>query len=133
MTFEERIRRIGETARPYIREMARRTAQIEAEAFYKEKTMANKMPVPLGKRVMLKKDEAPEASEGGIVIPEQSREKPLTAHVVAVGEEVASLSRGDEVVFASFAGTEFTIGGEEIIVVDEEDIMLVLREVPDDN
>lgn len=95
--------------------------------------MINKAPMPLGKRVMLIKDEAPEASEGGIVIPENSREKPLTAHVLAVGDEVTKLSKDDEVIFASFAGTEFNIGGQEVIVVDEEDIMLVLREVPSDS
>lgn len=89
-----------------------------------------KAPVPLGKRVMLVKDEAPEASEGGIVIPDTAREKPLTAHILAVGDEVTKVAKGDEVIYAGFAGTPFDICGQEIIVVDEEDIMLVLKEIP---
>ncbi len=94
--------------------------------------MANvKTPVPTGARVMLMKDEAPDVSDGGIVIPDNAREKPLTAKVIAVGEKVTTLSKGDEVIFASFAGTVFTIDGQEVIVVDEEDILLVLREVKD--
>ena len=92
-----------------------------------------KTPVPTGARVMLMKDAAPDKSEGGIVIPDNAREQPLTAKVIAVGEKVKTLSKGDEVIFASFAGTVFTIDGQEVIVVDEEDILLVLREVKDDN
>lgn len=91
-----------------------------------------KTPCPLGKRVLLVKDDAPETSEGGIVLPSDSREKPLTAHVVEIGKDVTQLSKGDEVIYASFAGTTFTFGDKDIIVVDEEDIMLVLREVPSD-
>jgi chaperonin GroES len=93
-----------------------------------------KTPCPLGKRVLLVKDDAPETSEGGIVLPSDSQEKPLTARVIAIGSGITPvgpiLEVGDEVIYASFAGTTFNIGGKEIIVVDEEDIMLVLREVP---
>lgn len=95
--------------------------------------VVTKTPCPLGKRVMLVKDEAPEESRGGIVLPESSREQPLSARVVAVGSEVSQLSPGDEVIYASFAGTTFTIGDQDIIIVDEEDIMIVLREVDSDN
>jgi chaperonin GroES len=110
----------------------------------------SKIPVPLGSRVILVKEEAPETSEGGIVIPDKAREKPLTAKVIAVGADCSRvnlpthprrgipkseirLQVGDEVVYASFAGTEFTINGQDIIVVDEEDIMLVLREESNDD
>lgn len=93
----------------------------------------NKTPCPLGKRVMLVKDEAATESAGGIVLPESSREQPLSARVVAVGHEVTQLSPGDEVIYPAFAGTTFTIGDQDIIIVDEEDIMIVLREVKSDN
>lgn len=94
----------------------------------------SKIPVPLGTRVILVKEEAPETSEGGIVIPDQAREKPLTAKVIALSFDCpAGISVGDEVVYASFTGTEFTINGQDIIVVDEEDIMLVLREKTSDD
>lgn len=91
-----------------------------------------KIPCPLGKRVLVVKDDAPETSEGGIVLPSDSQEKPLVAHVIAIGNEVTQIVKGDEVVYASYAGTTFNIGGKEVIVVDEEDIKLVLREVPSD-
>lgn len=88
---------------------------------------------PLGKRVMLVKDEAPDVSKGGIVIPENVREKPLIAHVIGVGQEVETLKPGDEVIYASFAGTDFNINGVDVIVVDAEDIMVILKDKPHDN
>lgn len=92
-----------------------------------------KKPFPTGARVMLVKEEAPTTTKGGIVLPDNAREQPLTARVVAVGETVESLHAGDEVIFASFAGTTFTIDEQEVIVVDEDDILLVLREVNSDD
>jgi chaperonin GroES len=83
---------------------------------------------PLGKRVMLVKDEALSTSEGGIVIPENAREKPLIAHIISVGVDVTTMKPGDEVIYASFAGTDFNINGVDVIVVDEEDIMLILKD-----
>lgn len=92
------------------------------------------VPIPMGNRVILVKDEAPTETAGGIHLPQDSREKPLLAHIVAISEEVASKGRifiGDDVVYASFAGTEFLIEGIEVIVVDADDIMIVLREMED--
>lgn len=91
------------------------------------------VPHPIGKRVLLVKDEAPEESRGGIILPSDSREQPLEARVVAIGHEVTQVVKDDVVIFASFAGTTFTIGDRDVIVLDEEDIMLVLREVESDN
>ncbi len=94
------------------------------------------VPIPLGNRVILVKDEAPTETEGGIHLPEDSREKPLLAHIVAVSPAVIEkglITVGDDVVYASFAGTEFLIEGVEVIVVDADDIMIVLRAVPDGN
>jgi chaperonin GroES len=91
--------------------------------------MSDMTPCPLGKRVLLVKGEAAETSSGGIILPSDSREQPLEARVVAVGQEVTQVAKGDTIIYASFAGTTFTIGDQDVIVVDEEDIMLVLREV----
>lgn len=130
-------KKICDTAKPFIKAAARKHAETEAQIFYGDDIMDSKeivkTPVPTGARVMLMKEAAPTESEGGIVIPDNAREKPLTAKVVAVGEKVTTLVKGDEVIYASFAGTVFAIDGQEVIVVDEEDIMLVLREVPSDN
>ncbi|KKN80436.1 hypothetical protein LCGC14_0330290 [marine sediment metagenome] len=88
---------------------------------------------PVGKRVLLEKDDAPETSEGGILLPSDSREQPLEARVLAIGDAVTLVSKDDMVIFPSFAGTTFSISNREVIVLDEDDIMLVLREVVDDD
>lgn len=98
------------------------------EALMKERKMSDLTPCPVGKRVLLVKEEAPETSEGGIVLVDSAREKPLTARVRAIGDGVTIVTVGEEVIYPAFAGTEFVISGREVIVLDEEDIMLVLRE-----
>lgn len=91
---------------------------------------AIKVPCPLGARVMLVKEEAAKETAGGIILPDQCVEKPLIATVVGVGEGCCLVDVGEEVVYASYAGIEFKVAGVNVIVVDEEDILLVLRESP---
>lgn len=91
---------------------------------------AIKVPCPLGARVMLVKAEAAKETAGGIILPDQCVEKPLIATIVGVGEDCGLVDVGEEVVYASYAGIEFRVAGVDVIVVDEEDILLVLRESP---
>ncbi len=91
---------------------------------------------PLGDRVVVKRVEAEETTKGGIVLPDSAKEKPQRGKVVAVGPgktlesgEVAkpSVKKGDEVIFSSFAGTEFTVDGEEVLVMSQDDILAVVE------
>jgi chaperonin GroES len=75
-------------------------------------------------------------SAGGIVIPDSATEKPVQGEVLAVGNgkkldngEVrpVDLKVGDRVLFGKYSGTEVKIGGEELLVMREEDIMGVLE------
>ena len=90
---------------------------------------------PLGDKVVVKRLEAEEKTKGGIVLPDTAKEKPKRGKVVAVGPgktlesgEVAkpSVKKGDEVIFASFAGTEITVDGEELLIMSTDDILAVL-------
>lgn len=82
---------------------------------------------PLGKRVIIKRFEAEEKTASGIVIPTQAKEKPQMAEVVATNEEVDDLKIGDKVLFKKFGGTDIKIDGEELIVVDAEDILAIIQ------
>ena len=91
---------------------------------------------PLGNKVLIKRDEVPETTEGGIIIPETANEKPLEGEVVAVGKgttlpngkQVAlTVKKGDIVFFGPYAGTEITLGGDEHIIIDESEIIAVLE------
>lgn len=91
---------------------------------------------PLGDRVVVKRLEAEATTRGGIVLPDTAKEKPKRGKVVAVGPgktlesgEVAkpTVKKGDEIIFSSFAGTEITVDGKELLIMGSEDILAVLK------
>lgn len=87
---------------------------------------------PLGDRILVKQVEAEEKTSGGIVIPDTAKEKPQQAEVVAVGDGKRksdgsviplSVKKGDRVLYGKYSGTEITIGGQDYLIVKEEDIL----------
>lgn len=83
--------------------------------------------VPLGKRVVLKQLVAEETTKSGIVLTGQSKEKPQEAEVVAVGETSIDINVGDKVFYKKYAGTEVKLEDEEYIIIDEEDVLAVIK------
>ena len=91
---------------------------------------------PLGDKVIVKRVEAETKTKGGIVLPDTAKEKPKRGKVLAVGEgkrtdkgELVkpSVKVGDEVLFASFAGTEVTVDGDELLIMGQDDILAVIH------
>ena len=90
---------------------------------------------PLAERVLVQRMEADEVTSGGIVLPETAKEKPQRGTIVATGDgkllEDGSrakfqVSKGDKVIFSSYAGTDIKIGGTEYMLMDESDILAIL-------
>ncbi len=88
--------------------------------------------IPLHDRVLVKRLEAEETTKGGIIIPDTAKEKPQEAEVIAVGKgrvgedgKVTPLEvkKGDRVLIGKFSGTEVNIGGEEHVILREEEIL----------
>lgn len=91
---------------------------------------------PLHDRVIIKRMEEEETTEGGIVIPDTAKEKPQRGEVIAVGDgklldngEVRPLDvkKGDQVFFQKFAGSEVKLNGEDVLVMREDDVMAVVE------
>lgn len=86
---------------------------------------------PLGARVLIKKLEAEEKSQGGIILTSSAKEKPQVAEVVAVGpgtkDEPMELKVGDKVVFAKYAGTDIKYDGDEYTVMSQADILATVK------
>jgi len=91
---------------------------------------------PLGDKVLLKRVEAESKTKSGIVLPETAKEKPKRGTVIAVGDgklldsgERAKfqVKKGDEVIFASYAGTEIKLDGEELMIMSEDDVLAVVE------
>jgi chaperonin GroES len=92
---------------------------------------------PLNDKVIVRRLEADSKTAGGIFLPEQAKEKPRQGVIEAVGEgkiledgKRASLQvkPGDRVLFASYAGTEVKVAGDELLVLGEEDVLAVLTD-----
>ncbi|MGA1931951.1 co-chaperone GroES [Arcobacter sp. YIC-464] len=81
---------------------------------------------PLGKRVLVQRTQVEEKTASGIILVDSAKEKPNTATVKAIGSEVTELKEGDTVVFEQFRGTEFTLDGEDYLVLDIENIIGVM-------
>ncbi len=81
---------------------------------------------PLGKRVLVKRVEETNTTSSGIIIPDNAKEKPSRATVVAVSSEVTELKDGDEVLFGKYSGNEVTLNGETYIVLDTDDVFGII-------
>ncbi|UXM95674.1 co-chaperone GroES [Bartonella sp. HY329] len=90
---------------------------------------------PLHDRVVVRRVESEEKTAGGIIIPDSAKEKPQEGEVVAVGPgardengKVAALDvkAGDRVLFGKWSGTEVKLGGEDLLIMKESDIMGIL-------
>jgi len=90
---------------------------------------------PLNDRVLVKRMEMEEKTAGGIYIPDSAKEKPMKGKIVAAGpgklDEAGkrvkmTVKKGDEILFAKYAGTEINIDGEEHLVMREDDILAIV-------
>jgi chaperonin GroES len=90
---------------------------------------------PLGDRVVVKPMEQEEVTRGGLVLPGTAQEKPQEGEVVAVGpgrvldsgdRAKMEVKAGDRVVYAKYAGTEFKLEDEELLILSERDLLAVL-------
>ncbi len=90
---------------------------------------------PLHDRVVVRRIEGDEKTAGGLIIPDNAKEKPAEGEVVAVGagardddgERIAmDVKAGDNILFGKWSGTEVTIDGEELLIMKESDILGIM-------
>ena len=91
---------------------------------------------PLHDRVGIKRLDSEATTPGGIVIPDNAKEKPITALVIAVGNgkplnsgqtRPIAVKPGDKVLIGKYSGTEVKIDGIEHVVLREGEILGVLE------
>jgi len=90
---------------------------------------------PLHDRVLVRRVEAEEKTVGGIIIPDSAKEKPAEGEIVAVGSGTRAddgkitpldVKAGDRVLFGKWSGTEVKVGGEDLLIMKESDILGIL-------
>lgn len=78
---------------------------------------------PLGDRVVAVREQAAEKTASGLYLPDQAKEKPVVAKVVATGKDVNAVKSGDKILYKEYSTTELKIEGTEYLIVKEEDIL----------
>ena len=90
---------------------------------------------PLEDRVVVKRSSAEAQSAGGIILPENAKEKPQQAKVVAVGAGKVldsgerapfTVKEGDTIILGKWGGTEIKVEGEEYIVMSEDEVLAIV-------
>ena len=92
---------------------------------------------PLGDRVVIEPTPREEMTKSGIVLPDTAKEKPQEGSVIAVGpgafdndgKRIAiDVKVGDKVLYAKYAGTEFKVDGDELLIVSQKDILAIVED-----
>ena len=92
---------------------------------------------PLGDRVVVKPTPREEMTKSGIVLPDTAKERPQEGTILSVGpgrtlddgsKEPMEVSEGQKVLFQKYAGTEFKLEDEELLILGERDILAIINE-----
>jgi chaperonin GroES len=93
------------------------------------------MFTPLHDRVLVRRIEGDDKTSGGLIIPDNAKEKPQEGEVVSVGtgardddgERIAmDVKAGDKILFGKWSGTEIKLDGEDLIIMKESDVLGIL-------
>jgi chaperonin GroES len=91
---------------------------------------------PLGDRLIVKATQAEEKTAGGIVLPDSAQTKPQAGEVIAIGPGKQldngkivpmDVKVGDTIYYAKYGGTEVKVGGEELIILRQDDVLAVVE------
>ena len=89
---------------------------------------------PLADKVVIEPVEGEGTSPGGIILPDTAKTKPQEGVVIAVGpgrvlddgtRSEMSVKKGDTVIYAKYGGTEVTVDGKELMILDQDSIYAV--------
>jgi len=92
---------------------------------------------PLGDRLIVEALDEEEVLASGIVLPDTAKEKPQEGKVIAVGPGAfdndgkritIDVTTGDKVLYAKYAGTEFKIDDDELLIVSQKDILAIVAD-----
>jgi chaperonin GroES len=91
---------------------------------------------PLEDRIVVKPGESEEKTASGLVIPDTAKEKPQQGEVLAVGPGrfgddndriPMDISVGDTVVYSKYGGTEITVDGEDVLILNARDVLAIIK------
>src|SRR5690606_5860758 len=93
------------------------------------------MLTPLHDRVLVRRIEGDDKTSGGLIVPENVKEKPQEGEVVAVGTGARDengdritmdVKAGDRILFGKWSGTEVKLDGEDLLIMKESDVLGII-------
>ena len=87
---------------------------------------------PLDDRVVVEALDAEEKTSGGILLPDTAKQKPQQGKVIAAGpgklrddgkRSALAVKVGDLVLFGKYSGSDVEVGGRELKILRESDIL----------
>ena len=90
---------------------------------------------PLQDRILVQRVGEETTTKGGIIIPDTAQEKPAEGKITAVGNGKVGddgkrvpleVKKGDRILFGKYSGTEVKIGGEEYLIMREDDVLGII-------
>ena len=91
---------------------------------------------PLGDRIVVKALEPDAKTKSGLVVPDTAKEKPQEGRVLSVGTgrlledgvvQPLQVKSGDRILYGKYSGTEITLGGEEYLILREDDVLAIVQ------
>jgi chaperonin GroES len=91
---------------------------------------------PLGDRLVVKPSAREEMTKSGIVLPDTVKERPQEGTILAVGpgrtlddgsREPIEVAVGEKILFQKYAGTEFKLDDEDLLILSQKDVLAVLQ------
>ena len=92
---------------------------------------------PLGDRVVIEPTPREEMTKSGLVLPDTAKEKPQEGEIIAVGpgrilddgkREAMDVKVGQKVLYGKYAGTEFKLDDDELLIVSQKDILAIVAD-----
>jgi chaperonin GroES len=91
---------------------------------------------PLGDRLVVRPSAREETTKSGIVLPDTVKERPQEGTILAVGpgrtlddgsREPIEVSVGEKILFQKYAGTEFKLDDEDLLILSQKDVLAVIK------
>jgi chaperonin GroES len=91
---------------------------------------------PLGNRILVQRLEEEQQTKGGIIVPDTAKEKPQQGKVIEVGlgrmtddgkRIPVGVKKGDKVLFGKYSGTDVSIGDNEYLIIEEDQVLAIIE------
>ena len=92
---------------------------------------------PLGDRLVVQPAPREEMTKSGIVLPDTTKERPQEGTIMSVGpgrtlddgsREAMDVQAGQKILFQKYAGTEFKLDDEDLLILSEKDILAIVAD-----